>query len=377
LNTKPLQHGGVVSPSFGHHLVRVRGRVTRGGAPVARVAFRRLMPGDLYRDDGGEWLVQAVTDADGQFETLLATSPQTFMVETLDGKRKYGVHTLAVPDEDDARVDLSLPMGTTVAAVVRDKATGKAIPQPLVEFRRSSDKLARPTRIRSGADGRVTLDLDADDYIVSAAAAGYEPATLEVGVSGTKRFDLNVELAPAAFISGRLADCDPNEGLFAEIVVVSEDGLERADLLPSDGCAFRSGRLTREIYSVVGGNEVRGWGVVTGIAAGTTDLQLAMVEPGRLDLTVQGADGQIQPGTLATVSLVDGARVVVPYLGDQTGRPDPLYGRVADRAGRIQLAVPAGRLTIDLLSHKYKGRLEIDVPPGATITRPITLSDRR
>jgi hypothetical protein len=379
---KPRREGEVVTPPFDKNLVRVRGRVTRGGAPLAPVAFRALMQGEVYRSDDGPWSVGpssalAISDAQGEFEALLPPSARTVMVETVDGKRKYGVHTLTIPDEDDARVDLSLPQATTVTAVVRDKKTAKAIASPLVSFRRYADRSARQTRIQAGASGRFTLDLEADDYVVSTSAPGYEPAILEVSISGKERFDLLVELEPAPFIAGRFAGCHPDEPTMADIVVLSADGVERADILANDGCDFRTGRLTRESYNIVAGSDL-GWGVRTGVAAGMKDVALRIVPPGQLSLTVVGPDGRPHPGAMATVSHVDGARVAVPFgilAGAATDAA--LSSRVADQAGRIRIAVPAGRLTLDLLSAKYKGRMEVVVQSGATVSRQITLSEPR
>jgi hypothetical protein len=140
-------------------------------------------------------------------------------------------------------------------------------------------------------------------------------------------------------------------------------------------CLFRTGRLTRETYNVVAGSETIGWGVLAGVAAGSRNVEVKIVEAGRLSLSVSGPGGETLAGTKAPVAMVDGAHVMVPYIGMQDG--DRFYGRMADEGGRINLRVPAGKLTIDLLGHKFKGRVEVEVQPGATVARKVTLREPR
>jgi hypothetical protein len=136
--------GNTLTGSLPRSFVRVKGRVTRLGTPLAQVAFRRpLRRGDVYPSAQARWRpepmpAEVVTDADRQFEALLSPASYNVMVESLDGRHKYGVQTLVVPDEDDARLDLSIPAGTTVSGLVRDKRTKKAVAGTVVSIRRRS-----------------------------------------------------------------------------------------------------------------------------------------------------------------------------------------------------------------------------------------------
>jgi hypothetical protein len=219
------------------------------------------------------------------------------------------------------------------------------------------------------------VDLEADNYVVAAEAFGYEPASMDLAMTGTARFDLKIELTGAQRISGHVLACRrPIPGL----IVLSQDGRDRPQALVDDQieasgvCPFTTDRLVRGSYTVIAGSQEVGWGVASGVLPDTRDLMLTLAPPGRLRLNLVGPEGEPQATAFATVKAIDGFPVVVPYvLVDRDG----FHRRSADARGRIDMRVPAGKVLIELLAHRYKGRLEIEVEPGATVVQDVTLRE--
>jgi hypothetical protein len=66
------------------------------------------------------------------------------------------------------------------------------------------------------------------------------------------------------------------------------------------------------------------------------------------------------------VRTVAGAPVVVSY---ESGI------RTTDAKDHVDFPVPSGEVGIDVLSQRYKARVQLQVEPGATVTRQITLTE--
>lgn len=358
-----VREGDVATVTFRRDLVRVSGRLSRSGAPLPRAALRW---GDTHGPPPAQDAFAAsmsVTNEDGLFELFLRPGSWPLLLASLDGRRLYGRRTIVVPDADDSRVDIAIPGGETVSGRVIDRATGKGIERALVDIRPPSGKLKDRVRVLSREDGRFDLDLEPADYVVRVTAFGYHPAEVPVGVFGSAPPDLRLELVRAAQIRGRVVGCD---GSTCNVTIRSQDGRVASEILYDGDGGYHTGALADESYNLCAGSEEVGWAVLTSVQAGMDDVTLTIRPPGNVVLSILGPDGKPVAGAFPVVRSVEGGQVGVPYN---------FYKRASDDAGRLEYLVPAGALEIDLLSQKYKGRITVQVEPGATVTRQVTLTE--
>lgn len=365
-----IREGQVTKVTFGRWFVRIHGRLTRAGSPLPRAVVRPLAQwgyeyapsprkGSLaYPNDGA-------TDAEGRFQLFSAPGSIPTMVASLDGRRLYGRHTIVVPDVDDPEVEMAMAGGETLSGQVVDRASRKGIEGAMLDIRRRS-KMGELTRLMLPNQGRFSIDLEPDDYLMKATALGYQPTEVTIGVYGSAPAPLTLELGHALQISGRVVGCDSEENgpLYCSISIRSLDGREPAEIGVEPDGRFRLDVLEQKAYNLCAGSDKAGWAVLTGVQAGSADVILTVQPAGRLALTIRDPDGRPVSGALPVVRSVQAGLVGFP-----TER------LVSDAEGRLEFQVPAGDVEIDLRSQRYKGRIRVQASSGTTLTHEVTLTE--
>ena len=374
-----VREGEASSITLRAEVVRVRGRLTRAGAPLGHVLLRpdqgwqRLAEtsreaagpaperSSAYRPPG-----QAVTAVDGSFDLFSKPGSVGYLIEDLEGARFYGRRRIDFPKTDDSALDIDLPSAETVAGVVIDKETGRGL-SAAVQVRpqtgRFPDGEARWWR-GTGREGKFQFDLEPGEYIVGAVIDTYAAAETSFTSSGGST-DLLLEMEHTLSIRGRVLSSTGGE-VRSPLTARSEDGRHLGHTMVEEDGTFRVFGLQQKRYNLFVGSPPIGWDAQAGVEAGAEDVVLTLRPPAKLQLVVLSPSGQPIPNAFATLRSVSGALVAVHTdIGLQ----------VADAAGRLELTVPAGTIEIDLVSQLYRGTLKIDVASGVSSTSSLTLSE--
>ena len=362
-----VREGKVTTVTFQPSLVRVQGRVTRAGTPLARAVVRQGQGGYAYqpsRKDSFDDKNGGTTDEEGRFVIFLAPGPQRVMVASLDGRRLFGQLTMLVPDADDPEIEVAIAGGQTVSGQVVDRATRKGISGAMLDFRRRS-KMSESTRLSLSNQGRFSVDLEADDYVVGVAAQHYQPTQITLGVYGSALAPLSLELGRSLQIAGRVVGCGSEETgpLYCTVSMRSLDGREPSEIGVEPDGTFTFDVLEQKPYNLCAGSEQAGWAVLIGVQAGNNDVTLTVQPAGRIALIVRDPDGRPLSGALPVVRSVQAG-----LIGFSTEK------RVSDASGHLEFDGPAGDVEIDVRSQRYKGRLRVQVSPGVASIHEITLT---
>ena len=374
-----VQEGETSPVTFRLDVVRIRGRLTRAGAPLGHVLLRPdegwqrlaetqaanagISPGPpaAHRPPG-----QAVTAVDGSFDLFQRPGPLGYLIESLEGTRFYARRRIDFPKSDDSVLDIDLPAAETVAGVVVDKETGQGLTatvQVRPQTGRMPDGEARWWRA-TFSEGKFQFDLEPGEYIVGAVRDTYASAETSFTSSGGS-VDLLLEMEHTLSIRGRVLNPAGGE-VRSPLTARSEDGRDLGHTMVEEDGTFRVFGLQQKRYNLFVGSPQIGWDAQAGVEAGAEDVTLTLRPPGQLHLVVLSPDGQPIPNAFATLRSVSAALVAVHTdIGPQ----------VADAAGRLELTVPAGTIEIDLVSQLYRGTLKIDVASGVSLTSSLTLSE--
>ena len=291
--------------------VIVSGRVTRGGAPAPGVAL------SLQRRDGETFSYGAppgagpasqgpppladTTGEDGSYE-LLVFEPGLYLPlrRSADGNSaplrpaasnpERPVSAVEIPDVATHTLDFTVG-GATVAGVVLDAEKETPIGHARVIFSGRTGSRGSDT---TGPDGRFRFEVEPAEGRLRTSAEEYVPGDepLAVGEAGTG--ELRIELRKGLAISGRVEDA-AGRSLGEVPIQALREAAERVEpggfrFSRSDG-RFRLSGLPDGAHTLIAGSEALGFGVRRGVAAGASDVVLALRPAIRLAVRVVDESG--------------------------------------------------------------------------------------
>jgi hypothetical protein len=349
--------------------VAVHGRVTRGGRGVGgvRVALSGpresvSFPGmavDPTPDDPP--MLAATTREDGTYE-LLAFTPGPTRVSVSDAASGGGLATrpVAIADADRFAFDLELSEARLTGVVVRQE-DGTPLPDVLLMLTSKSGAEGPPLRGRSSAEGRFGMGAEPGEYLLRAEVLGRVPATRMVELSVDGATDLRLEMSRGESISGRLLDGNGRPVGEREVFAFGADGFERS-VTRRDG-SFGIEGLGAGPYALSAGSAYAGFAIRPAIRPGPEPVVLQLQAGARLSLRVLTADGQPVPEAVASVVSVDSHRV----------DPSLCAAPPADDQGRITLGVPAGEISLLVVSEVGGAARTIKTRPNETTVLEVRL----
>jgi hypothetical protein len=351
--------------------ILVSGHVTRAGTPVpaARITLRGSAAFAMYFGSGGDEVaaapvgpqrMAAVTAEDGGYE-LIVDEPGSIrvLVDTADGRVRYPMKSVEVPDADAFTMDLAYNVAA-VAGIVLDKETDRPLPRARVFAGRKKDEpgASGASSAQAGDDGRFQLELEPGVYVVEASADDYGMAETEVTVGGEGAGDLKFALTRGLVLSGKVVDTRGRGmgGLNVSAIDVAtaphgEGGY--AQTLP-DG-TFRMGGLRPAVYRVVAQSEVGSFAKRDGVRPGDEDMVLTLRAGGRVAIRALGPDGQPVAGALASSE-------------------DTWMAVKTDAQGVAEMTVPAGTSVIRVEKDRLEGRATVTVSEGGVAAVEVKLA---
>jgi protocatechuate 3,4-dioxygenase beta subunit len=258
--------------------ILVRGRVTRGGEPVAGllVSFMSAVGGfTMYGATGmgqgpataaaGPQPLNGVTREDGSYELLVMEpgqyrasrrAPDGMMSSPLMSQGKPMVE---IPDVPSFVVDFTLG-SARVSGVVAERDSGKPVARASVGF---GGKAGFGAGISDG-EGRFSFDVEPGEGKLRVRAEGFAfgERDLTVGEGGLE--DLRLELSQGLEIHGRVLDAAGRPAADLQVAAQAESGPASAfgQVLP-DG-TFRLRGVVDGSYTVSAGSDRAGFGYQTG-----------------------------------------------------------------------------------------------------------------
>jgi len=334
-----LVAGQTTTVDFRPREVLVSGRVTRGGSAAARLrvaagsfaSYDASRPARNLVDGASGRRFEALTDADGRYALTVEAPGQAYLVVSEpDGSQSYGGQTVVVPDEESFTTDLDLPAMTFSGRVV-DASSGEPIPEARVTLQ---DRVAT-----SGPDGRVRLATEAGAHGIAVEAKDHVPARLEVNVAEGSD-ELRIPLEPGATLTGRVLDRQNRPPSERGDIYAWESGSElfaEHTPLDSDGRFSFTRTAAGIFYDLVycPRGDFVAW--ATHVPADARGIVLHDRSTGPVRVTLLGANGQPAAGAWVYLSAVGDDRVLCNG------------GKKTDAQGVVELALPAGELTLGVL----------------------------
>jgi hypothetical protein len=353
--------------------ILVSGRATRAGAPLAGLRIEligestsMIVMGGLgdttEATPTGPERLRALTRDDGSFE-MIVSGPGRYHATCRQGTAGFPGRTIDIPDAETYAFDLAFS-GTAVSGIVLDKDSSAPVPQAGVSAN-SDASTTSPAFSTTGPDGRFEIEVEPGRLRLSAGARGYVGSNVEVDVPESGTSDLRLEITKGLAINGRLVDA-AGRGLSGVLVAAHSRGPEvvtRSWQTLGDG-SFTLDGLRAGSYVLCGGNEVAGYAVRSGIAAGTSDLTLTTRPAASVRLLVLGADGAPVAGAYARVSKIGGVDAEVPVYGSGT----------SDAAGEMSIKVPSGTLDITVAREETSAVASVRVEPGGSAVAEVRLA---
>jgi hypothetical protein len=351
--------------------VVVHGRVTRGGRGVAGVQVVLSgpsesvsfpgMPVDPAPDDPP--MLSATTREDGTYE-LVAFKPGRTRVSVSDVASGEGLATrsVAIADADRFALDIELTEARLAGVVVRQE-DGTPLPDVLLTLTSENGSEGPPLRGRSSPDGRFGIGAEPGEYVLHAEVLGRVPATRRVDLSHEGATDVRLEMNRGESISGRLLDGKGGPVAEREVFAFGADGFERA-VTGRDG-GFRIEGLGAGPYALSAGSAYAGFAIRPAVRPGPEPVVLQLQPGGRLSLRAMTPDGHPVPEAVASVVSVDGHRV----------DPSLCAAPSADDQGVITLGVPAGAISLFVVSEVGAASLTIDARPNGITALEVRLND--
>ena len=334
----------------------VSGRITRSGHPGAglRVEIMSHERGRFSSNSG-------LTGEDGRY-TVALTAPGTarVMVETIEGRTRFPVRNLVIPDVDSHTIDLDL-QGVAGSGLVVDNDTGEPIPGTRVTL--SSRELNATTDAVSGPDGRFRFEMEPGDYDVSTSLSGYHNAKASVTLGSAGTPPLRLALSRNLTISGTLTDSS-GRGVGGLAVVAHGPQSAGQAVTRGDGSFLIDG-LAAQPHTLTAFSDTGSFAAQSRVAAGATDIALRLQPGGRVRLRVTGPGGAPLAGARAAVSKVDGKRFAA-WQG----------AKLTDAEGKVELATPAGMVEIDVRNGAIDGQTMVPVPPGQSADASLSVLRR-
>ncbi len=373
-----VREGETTSGDISLRDVLVTGRVTRAGQPepgilvgvtsgqvsavmswVGPTAARALAPGPP--------LHAAISRDDGSYELLVFT-PGKSHVEMRSSGQSHPRREVEIPDVDRFELDLELG-AATVSGIVVDRDGGSPVPDASVALRKTDATNKTDAtkewsgRAESGPDGRFSIAAEPGEYRLEAQASDRQPTSLPLSVGPAGVADLRVELDRGLEIRGRLLDASGRPAARVPMRVAPADG-EGGGFVDSaaDG-SFRIGGLAPEPHLLVGGSELAGYAVRSGVVPGGDPIVLALRPPGRIAVRVVDAAGQPVRDAYPRVDRLDGVRMRLP---------GPVSGPM-DATGLYHLTSPHGLVDVVAREEKRTGRGTVSVRSGETVSLTVVL----
>ena len=370
-----VREGETAAADFVVRDILVSGRVTRAGqpAPGVRVTLRPQHNMGFVMASGGAATLPAdvsgprrlvgTTRDDGTYE-LLVDEPGAYLVSvaSADDKVSFPNRTIDLPDVDAFALNLDFT-GAPLAGVVVDRATGKPLDEVNVWARPKEQAADRMVIARTGADGRFTFELDPGTYVVDASRRGYAHATQEVALTEGGVDSLRLTLGAGASLAGRVVDAAGRGVANANVMAFVSEGSGRSsstnDTTRDDG-SFSIEGLASGTCALSAARDGR-FAVLSAVTPGEAAVTLVL-KPGALgQVTVRDAGGAPVEGAMAFVRAGD-----VPIFGGLAPR--------SDAAGRLDLAVPAGSVTVSVMKDKLHGSATVEAPEGGVVPVDLVLS---
>jgi protocatechuate 3,4-dioxygenase beta subunit len=352
--------------------VLVAGSVTRGGQPA---------PGVLVNVVGGAgsstmtWVgpraaravapgpppLAATTREDGSYELLVFTPGRAYVEMQSDGQRHPG-REVEIPDVDRFQLDLELG-SATVSGMVVGREDGSPVPEASIGLRKTDGNEAWGGGAESGPDGRFAIAAEPGEYRLEARAPDRQPVSLPLSVGAAGVPEIRVELERGLEIAGRLLDAAgrPAPGLLILVTPADGEGSGHADSAP-DG-RFRIGGLVASPHTLVGGSELAGYAVRSGVTPGGDPIVLTLRPAGRIAVRVVDAAGQAVREAYPRVESIDGLRLRIP--GRSSGP--------TDANGSYEFASPPGLVEVTARHEKRSGRGSVSVRSGETASLTVVL----
>src|SRR5579863_835397 len=193
---------------------RISGRVVRdqGGAPVAGAEVTLLLP-PAQRRDSYVWPLpvrNAQTDGQGNFsfENLPAGKYRVWANhEKLTSRRDtLRGESVVIPElgEQPKPLELRMLAGVAVTAIVKNQASGQAIPKAIVHFGWSD---LQEDNFATDEDGRVTLQsLTPQRWFIQAWADGFASQSQWLNLESESDGEVDFLLGPGGIIEGVIRD---------------------------------------------------------------------------------------------------------------------------------------------------------------------------
>lgn len=365
---------------------RIRGSVTRGGAPVeaAPIWMQISSPGSFMSSQS----IAARTDPDGTFETepiaeglgpirLSARPPDPALPDD-----RRDVPAVVPPGAEDSwltfdLLGVSLPGVVTVSGAPAKDATitAKLVLDP-GQLVADGNLNAWSAQARADAAGAFVLRglPPGEDLEVVAMLAPHDPAAARVTLPMAGSAEtLALDLTDTGGIAGRAMT--PSGPLVDTLrfALVRDDGVRltvpsvatRTDggfVLPVNALASYAYRAT-----------ARGWAPVLGRIAPGEPLEMRLTAGARVEVTVRDEAGEPVEGATALLRALDGVvpdeHVVRSSLESSLGRT-----MASDAAGRLVLSqIVPGRLLIELRRGDERAEVEVAVGDGETARTSVVL----
>jgi len=279
------------------------------------------------------------------------------------------------PDADTFAFDIALP-AAALSGVVVDRETDQPLPKAnVVAMSARPDPNAQfgtaaVSNAMTGADGRFRLDVEPGEYKVSARAEGYSGETLTLTVGDSGASDVRLALGRGLSIRGGVVDARGQRvgGIRVGAVTTDVDSPRWAGMATSmpDG-TYEIAGLAAGAFNLVAQSELGFFALRPSVAAGTSDVTLALRRGGRVVVTVRGPDGAPARGAFATVRRVSGT------VAWGIGALMP-----TDAHGNAELNVPVGAVEVRVTKEGgLEGFATVVVTEGATTPAEVTLAPRK
>jgi hypothetical protein len=360
--------------------VRVSGRVTRGGKPVAdyRVSFGGgvmmiTSVGGMLAPPPSAGLerLSGLTDADGRYELLVGAPGKYSISVSSQGREKTAIQRLAevsVPDAETFTHDVVVP-DWSLTGVVVDKETKQPLADAKVDVRPAGN-VPGGAGLVTGLDGRYQIAVESGSYRVSASAPKYvaQNDTMTLGGAAVER---TFELVRGGSVKGHVLT--PG-GLGADMAQVFA--------LPTDGPSARTARALVDGSFVLDGLTAGSYQVFAAHALGFAlqpvlsfdqPVELTLKPGTKTRLRFKDEKGVLLKDTSVSVELirVDGTRVGIEQNGSYSS------GRRLEGDPFAEMVLPNG--TVDMVAwvadKKLRGEAHFTVPSTDDVV--ITLKPAR
>jgi protocatechuate 3,4-dioxygenase beta subunit len=370
-----VREGETTRVDFVWREILVSGKVTRGGVPLPNVRLSAHAPmsgvsfgpmsGGVPAPAQGPQRMTAVTREDGSYEMIVGETGRVgFSAQSLSGGKTYAARTVEIADVEAQTVDLDYPAGGLSGTVV-DAETDAPVANASVSA--SRDRRGGPPsggHARTTADGRFSIDVEPGDISVRAMAEGYAPETVTVTVGEAASSEVRVALSRGARIRGRILDHRgrPAPGVWVTAREEVEAGLATSAVSSVDG-GFEFSAVRPGAYTLAGGSPLSGFGVATGVAAGSDDARLRLRLGGKLRVVARGPDDAPIERAFVSLRSVDGIRFTFAGASGRTA---------AD--GTAEIDVPAGLVEVEVRAEAGTASGRATVAPGGAAVVEVKLA---